>query len=128
MMKLLQIVAVLAVGAALPVMAASTPAAGPKPPAKVAQVCGACHGVDGVARAPMYPDLAGQYKDYIEQALAEYRNGERVNPIMTPMAKSLTPTQIRTIATWFSEQKPKVYTPDVIKPFIAPAPAKAKTP
>lgn len=102
---------------AVPAMAADSPA---KPPAKVAQVCAACHGVDGVAKSPTFPDLAGQYQDYIEQALREYRDGERVNPIMTPMAKSLTKLQITAVAKWYSQQKPKVYTPDVNEPFVPP--------
>lgn len=101
---------------ALPAVAADS--SSPKPPAKVATVCGACHGVDGVAKMKQYPDLAGQYKDYIEQALREYQIGERVSPIMTPMAKPLTAKQIENIATWYSRQKPAVYTPDANEPFV----------
>lgn len=123
-MKALTLLAATAAFVALPAMAADSPA---KPPAKVAQVCGACHGVHGVAKMPNYPDLAGQYRDYIEQALHEYQNGERVNPIMTSMAKSLTPEQIENIATWYSQQKPAVYTPDVVEPFVPKAPADSKS-
>lgn len=120
-MKLATLVTTAALFAALPAMAADEPAAEAQPPAKVAQTCSACHGVDGVAKAPMYPDLAGQYKDYIEQALREYRNGERVNPIMDPMAKSLSEQEIVEIATWYSRQKPVVYTPDIKVPFVPKA-------
>lgn len=123
-MKLVTLTAAVAAFICLPAVAADAPATGPQPPAKVAQVCAACHGVDGIAKAPMFPDLAGQYKDYIEQALHEYRNGERVNPIMDPMAKSLTEQEITQIATWYSEQKPKVYTPDADVPFVPDAAAK----
>ncbi|MEO8673228.1 MAG: cytochrome c [Tahibacter sp.] len=51
---------------------------------KAAAPCAACHGVDGnpAADAPQYPRLAGQYRDYLEQALKEYRDGKRKNPIM----------------------------------------------
>ncbi|HEX7381094.1 MAG TPA: cytochrome c [Nevskiaceae bacterium] len=99
----------------LPAMAADHEA---NPPAKVKDVCAACHGVDGIGKSPIYPNLAGQYKDYIEQALREYQHNERVNPIMTPMAKPLTADQITAVATWYSQQKPKVYTPDINQAFV----------
>ena len=43
--------------------------------------CQACHGADGKATIdPQYPSLAGQYRDYLERSLLEYKSGARANP------------------------------------------------
>ena len=91
---------------------ASLPAfAGPPArPAKV-DVCAACHGDNGVAKAPIYPNLAGQYVTYIENALHAYHDGTRKNPIMNAQAATLSDTDIKQLAAWFSSQAAKVYTP-----------------
>lgn len=64
--------------------------------------CQSCHGVDGNGTGPQYPRLAGQYKDYLAQALSEYKNGERKNPIMAPFAAQLSPKDIDDIAAYFA--------------------------
>ena len=58
-----------------------------------AKVCISCHGADGNAADPQYPRLAGQYHDYLERALHEYKKGERKNPIMRSPGRS-TPRRI----------------------------------
>jgi cytochrome c553 len=73
---------------------------------KSAAACEACHGPGGNKPAsPDTPRLAGQEDDYLVQALTQYRRGSRQNPIMSAMAKSLTDTQIRDLAKYFSEQR-----------------------
>ncbi|MDQ2972673.1 MAG: cytochrome c [Pseudomonadota bacterium] len=78
---------------------------------KKAQVCAACHGADGNAVDPQYPRLAGQYKDYLAQALHEYQGGNREHPdmgihrndaIMQGMAANLSAQDIDDIAAYFS--------------------------
>jgi len=72
---------------------------------KAAQVCGACHGPDGnKPSAPDQPVLAGQYYDYLVQALGDYKNGRRTNPIMKGFAAQLSKQDIEDVATWFSGQ------------------------
>lgn len=70
--------------------------------------CAACHGPDGNS-APDNPQgapvLAGQYADYIVQALHEYKTGERQNPIMNGFAAGLDNQQMQTIAKFFSNQE-----------------------
>lgn len=78
------------------------------PPAAAA-VCVACHGQDGVGITPDYPVIAGQHRDYIAQALNDYRRGRRQNPIMGPFAQQLKPQDIAVLAEFFSKQK-GVYT------------------
>ena len=50
--------------------------------AKAEQVCKTCHGMDGVGIDDTYPKLAGQYADYMAQALLDYRSGARKNAIV----------------------------------------------
>ena len=54
------------------------------------QSCAACHGENGdKPLAPEYPILAGQYPDYIAQALRQYKSGRRTNPIMAQQVELL---------------------------------------
>jgi cytochrome c553 len=65
--------------------------------------CAACHGPDGNAGIdPQYPRLAGQYRDYIAQALHEYKKGDRKNPIMAGFAATLSEQDIADLAEYFS--------------------------
>ena len=54
------------------------------------QSCAACHGENGdKPLLPEYPMLAGQYPDYIAQALRQYKSGLRTNPIMAQQVELL---------------------------------------
>ncbi len=65
--------------------------------------CAACHGPDGNATADgQYPRLAGQYADYIAQALREYKDGKRKNAIMVGMAAPLTDEDIDNLAAYYA--------------------------
>ena len=67
-----------------------------------AVTCNACHGEDGVALQPTYPNLAGQYESYLVQALESYRSGSRENAIMYGFAAQLSDDDIEDLAAWFS--------------------------
>lgn len=87
--------------------AAHAQASGPAPDVgagkRRAAVCFACHNVDGVAKIPGVPNLAGQHGEYLEQALRAYRDGQtRQNPTMNAMAKPLSDRDIVNIAAYFS--------------------------
>ncbi|HUX73351.1 MAG TPA: c-type cytochrome [Steroidobacteraceae bacterium] len=74
-----------------------------------AQTCAACHGANGLGVAapllPKPPILAGQHEDYLVQALTQYRDGRRNNPIMMGMAKSLaSAADVRIVAAYFASQ------------------------
>ena len=75
-----------------------------------AAVCLACHGADGNAVDPQYPRLAGQYNEYIQQALREYKTGQRRNPIMKGFVATLSDQDIEDIAAFFSSQPRKLGT------------------
>jgi cytochrome c553 len=66
--------------------------------------CAACHGENGISVSPEFPNLAGQYPDYIEAALRHYQNGKRKNPIMVAQVKDLSPKDIMDLAAYFSKQ------------------------
>ena len=97
-----RIAALLLVGASLPAFAGA--------PEK-ANTCAACHGADGKALQPIYPNLAGQYANYMEQALKEYRAGTRKNAIMAAQAAALSDADIRELAAYYSAQPGPLYTP-----------------
>ena len=80
-------------------------------------VCAACHGADGNSANPTYPKIAGQHSDYIYKQLHNFKgwNGkpaERNNPVMGGMTATLTETDMKGLAAYFSSQK---YKPDNAK-------------
>lgn len=81
-------------------------------PAKAEQyvttVCAGCHGMDGNSPLPANPNLAGQQPEYIAKQLADFKSGERKNPIMTGMAAMLaTPEDLKNIGAYFGMKAPK---------------------
>ncbi len=75
-----------------------------------AGTCFACHGADGNAVVPQYPRLAGQYNLYLQQALHEYKDGKRDNPIMKGMVATLSNQDIEDISAYFSSLPGKLDT------------------
>lgn len=73
--------------------------------------CAACHGANGVSQNPIYPSLAGQYRDYLEVALTDYKAGARKNPVMAGMVAALDERDIKALAAYFAAQKGPLYTP-----------------
>ena len=74
------------------------------------KVCVACHGVDGAKPvAPENPILAGQYADYLEKALSDYKTGKRANPVMKAFAEQLKKKDIEDLAAWFASQKSSLH-------------------
>lgn len=67
--------------------------------------CQACHGADGNGTAPQYPRLAGQYEDYLRQALHDYQSGARKNPIMNSMAANLSEQDRADLAAFFASRE-----------------------
>ena len=68
------------------------------------RVCATCHGADGNSQAADFPRLAGQYPDYLVQAMKAYKSGERKNPIMQPQVANLTVRDMEDIAAFYSKQ------------------------
>lgn len=72
---------------------------------KKAQVCASCHGADGNSQSNQFPRLAGQHADYLAKALADYKTGQRNNPIMKGFAAGLTEADMEDLAAYFAQQK-----------------------
>jgi cytochrome c553 len=101
MLKILLASTVLTLGMAGMAQAAGDAAAG----AGKAAVCAACHGKDGIALVPIYPNLRGQNAAYLEGSLKAYREGQRTGgnaAIMTPMAMNLSDADIADLAAYYS--------------------------
>ena len=74
--------------------------------ATIAQaVCVACHGADGNSPTPAFPKLAGQHPEYIVKQLKNFKSGERNNPVMMPIASSLSDQDVLNVSAHFAAQK-----------------------
>ncbi len=69
---------------------------------KLAGMCAACHGLQGLSTLPNAPNLAGQPAIYVAEQLKNYRSGSRKNEVMTIIAKPLTDEQIDDLASWYA--------------------------
>ncbi len=78
---------------------------------KVAGVCQACHGMDGLSKNPESPNLAGQLENYLVKAVTEYRDEVRKNETMNIVTKELTDADIANIAAFYSSIQIEVIPP-----------------
>ncbi len=67
-----------------------------------AATCVGCHGENGRAANPQWPNLAGQNKEYLIKQLKDFKAGLRKNDLMSPMAQSLSDEDVENVAAWFS--------------------------
>jgi cytochrome c553 len=72
--------------------------------AKVATVCAACHGANGVSVSDTIPNLAAQRAGYLEAQLKALKDGSRKNPIMNAIATQLSADDIANVAAYFAAQ------------------------
>lgn len=94
---------------------APTPAFVPGMPVQ-AQVCVACHGVDGNSTVGIWPKLAGQHEGYLIKELIDFRKGDkggRNDPTMFGMTQNLSDQDIQILAAFYAHQKE---TPGSAKP------------
>ena len=63
--------------------------------------CVACHGINGKAIAPMYPNLNGQWEKYLRKQLVAYKDGSRKNAIMSIQAQNLSDDDIAVLAAHY---------------------------
>ena len=67
--------------------------------------CVACHGADGIGKAPQYPNLQGQKAAYLEKQLKAFKSGTRKDPAMNVMAKPLSDADMADLAAYFANVK-----------------------
>ena len=87
---------------ALPALAAS---GDPEAGRKKSTPCAACHGEKGMSVSPEFPNLAGQYVDYLAAALVHYQVGKRKNPIMQAQVANLSPKDIADLSAYYASQR-----------------------
>ena len=76
----------------------------PTVPLAVTQSCVRCHGLDGLGRGEgTFPKLAGQRRDYLENALNAYARGERHSGTMGPISAGLRADAISEIAQYYAQ-------------------------
>lgn len=69
--------------------------------------CVSCHGAAGNSTIAVNPKLAGQHQAYLAKQLADFTGPSRKDPVMTAIAKGLTPDDIANVSAYLSEQKAK---------------------
>src|SRR6266566_3604578 len=69
-------------------------------------VCSACHGPNGNSVNPEWPRLAGQSAVYIAEQLRLFRAAVRTNPVMQPLAATLSNQDIDDLAVYYESQTP----------------------
>lgn len=77
--------------------------------------CAACHGSDGNSLIPIYPSLAGQSANYIAKQLADFKSGDRNDPVMAGMVAALTEEDMNDLAAYFAVQDIKAGTGEANK-------------
>jgi len=70
------------------------------------QNCAACHGENGIAVGPTFPNLAGQHRTAIYKQLRDYSGGQRSSPIMASMAALVDDGQMADIAAYLASLEP----------------------
>jgi cytochrome c553 len=64
--------------------------------------CQGCHGPGGISTNPLWPTLAGQKEGYLAKQLKAFRDGQRSDPMMSPMAKPLSDADIDNLVAYLS--------------------------
>jgi cytochrome c553 len=97
------ICAILCACAALLIGAAPAAAAGDVSAGRQkARQCQSCHGLDGEAKLPEAPNLAGQNPVYLAKALKDYRSGARKDEMMALVARTLKDDDVADLAAYYA--------------------------
>lgn len=104
-----KIFAFLALAAAANLAASAELTGNPQAAASKVAMCIGCHGIPGYKTAfpEVYqvPMLGGQNAKYLENALHEYKKGDRQHPSMRGIAASLSDQDIADLAAYYAQQK-----------------------
>lgn len=69
------------------------------------QTCVACHGEAGISVNPLWPNLAGQKKEYLQKQMLDFKEDRRRDPLMSPVSKTLSLEDIQDLAEYYSSLK-----------------------
>jgi cytochrome c553 len=104
---MLRLLALSALSVVVGTAAAQNPARGQR---IAGQVCAACHAADGNSVAATNPKIAGQFAEYLQKQLGDFKaqpgkKPARESAIMTPMAANLSDDDIQSLAACYAGQK-----------------------
>lgn len=68
--------------------------------------CSACHGADGNSMNPEWPSIAGQHASYAYEQLKAFKEGGRVNVLMSAQVLTLDDQDMRDLAVYYESQTP----------------------
>ena len=74
-------------------------------------VCQTCHGLNGIAKMPEMPNIAGDGAAYIVNQLQAYKSGARQNELMSAVAPMLDDAKMADVAAYYSSLKVTVAEP-----------------
>lgn len=95
----------LALAIGLPLAIKPAAAADPNLGREKAKACQTCHGIDGIAKIPIAPHIAGENQIYLETQLKAFRSGKREHEIMSVIASQLSDEDISDISAWYASIK-----------------------
>lgn len=70
------------------------------------QFCSPCHGINGVARQALYPDLAGKSQQYLMEKLISYKQKNSADKIMQGMVAPLNEDDLLALSQYYAQQMP----------------------
>jgi cytochrome c553 len=77
-----------------------------------AEVCGACHGENGIPLEKDIPIIWGQHAGYAYLQLRDFNKGVRHSPRMSPIAEALSKDDMTALAEYFEKKQwPKLRQP-----------------
>jgi cytochrome c553 len=67
-----------------------------------AMMCQACHGMDGLAKTPDAPNIAGQVEPYLVAQLQAFKAGARKSEAMSVVVQGLSDADIDNLAAYYA--------------------------
>jgi cytochrome c553 len=64
--------------------------------------CQACHGLDGLAKIPGAPHIAGQVEEYLMKSMRAYKSGARRDEMMSVVMRQLSEDDIADLAAYYA--------------------------
>ncbi len=74
---------------------------------RLSEDCESCHGVDGNAKSPGMPTLAGQDAKYFIKAMKHYKDGKRKHQKMFEAVEALSEQEMIDLATYYAAEEPR---------------------
>ena len=64
--------------------------------------CQTCHGLDGLSKIPVAPNIAGNPEPYLVKSLNDFRTGVRKNEMMSVVVQQLSDTDVADLAAYYA--------------------------